>query len=415
MRVLSEYERRRFVVLVIVVSISGFSQGMLLPLISIIFEQDGISSGINGLHATALYIGTLFISPFIEWPVRKLGYKPVILIGGLVVVASLCMFPLWKSVTFWFVLRLLIGVGDTAIHFATQTWITSSTPSAKLGRNLSIYGLSFGVGFAAGPLFVKLIDISQSLPFIVSAVLSLIVWTFMLFVKNEKPIATTEVAETTSIKRYKATLKYGWIAFLPPFVDGFLESSLNALFPVYAMRNGVDIGIVTVILVAFSIGGILSQVPLGILGDKIGRYKVLLIAIGGGSAVFTIASIFEHSQILVVTSFFVAGLLSGSIFSLSVTYMADLTPKNLLTTGNLFCGISLSLGSLSGPLFGGMYMEIFEGASFLLLMSTLLIVVFIVLMHFGREKKSKMVTVGSMNVGNVLNLETMQVSENVQN
>lgn len=33
----------RFRVLVGIVAISGFSQGMLLPLIAIIFEQDGLS------------------------------------------------------------------------------------------------------------------------------------------------------------------------------------------------------------------------------------------------------------------------------------------------------------------------------------------------------------------------------------
>ena len=48
----SQLEKRRFWILVIIVSISGFSQGMLLPLISAIFEKDGISSSMNGLNAT---------------------------------------------------------------------------------------------------------------------------------------------------------------------------------------------------------------------------------------------------------------------------------------------------------------------------------------------------------------------------
>ncbi len=109
---------------------------MLLPLISIIFERDGgVSSALNGLNATGLYIGTLLISPFIEQPLRRWGgYKPIILIGGALVFASLLTFPLWKSVTFWFVLRLLIGVGDHALHYATQTWITSTADHKSLGK-----------------------------------------------------------------------------------------------------------------------------------------------------------------------------------------------------------------------------------------------------------------------------------------
>jgi len=59
------YEQRRFIILVIIVSISGFSQGMLLPLISVIFEGDGVSSTLNGLNATGLYIN------FINIPINR--------------------------------------------------------------------------------------------------------------------------------------------------------------------------------------------------------------------------------------------------------------------------------------------------------------------------------------------------------
>ncbi len=73
--------RFHFFILVLLVSISGFSQGMLLPVISIIFETNGESAAINGLHATGLYIGVLLASPFMEAPLRKLGFKPLIVIG----------------------------------------------------------------------------------------------------------------------------------------------------------------------------------------------------------------------------------------------------------------------------------------------------------------------------------------------
>ena len=55
-----------FWIMVGIVAISGLSQGMLLPAIAMIFEQEGVSSSINGIHATALYIGILVISPFLE-------------------------------------------------------------------------------------------------------------------------------------------------------------------------------------------------------------------------------------------------------------------------------------------------------------------------------------------------------------
>ena len=381
------YNQRRFLILVIIVSISGFSQGMLLPLISVIFEGDGVSSTLNGLNATGLYIGTLLISPFIEQPLRKYGYKPIIVVGGAIVFLSLFLFPFWKSVMFWFVLRMLIGIGDHALHFSTQTWITSTTPTHKLGRSMSIYGMSFGLGFAAGPLFVPLVKISESLPFIVSSVLCLVAWSLVFFVKNEKPEALVGDANETGFTRYNLAIKYGWVAFSPPFVYGFLESSLNALFPVYALRKEFDLEFVSIILAAFSIGAITMQFPLGALGDKIGRRKVIIAGLVGGSILFFIGNLVESSQILVALIFLIAGMSVGSMFSLGITYMTDLTPKELLPTGNLLCGIFFSLGSLSGPFLGGLYLQKFPQDGFLILVSSMLLAVGGIVVLFGKRAK----------------------------
>ncbi|MER1986749.1 MAG: MFS transporter [Solibacillus sp.] len=382
------YEQRKFIILVIIVSISGFSQGMLLPLVAVIFESDGVSSTLNGLNATGLYIGTLLISPFIEQPLRKYGYKPIIIVGGALVFASLFLFPFWKSVSFWFFLRLLIGIGDHALHFATQTWITTSTPQHKLGKAMSIYGISFGVGFAVGPLFVPLIEISESLPFIISSALCLVAWSLVFFVKNEHPEALMGDAKNNGLSRYKFAIRYGWIGFLPPFVYGFLESSLNALYPVYALRKDFELHYVSIILAAFAVGAILTQFPLGMLGDRIGRKKVIVGGLLGGFFFFVLGSNLEFSELLVAMTFFLAGMSAGSMYSLGITYMADLTPKELLPTGNLLCGIFFSLGSLTGPFLGGLYLQVFPSASFLLLVASLLLLIALIVLLFGKTTKT---------------------------
>ena len=384
---LQRYEKRRFWVLVLIVAISGFSQGLLLPLISIIFENDGVSSTLNGFTATGIYIGTLLISPFIEAPLRKYGYKPIIIIGGALVFIALLMFPLWKSVMFWFVLRLIIGIGDHALHFSTQTWITSTANQANLGKSMAFYGLSFGVGFAVGPLFVPLLKISEALPFIVSSILCLIAWSFVFFIKNERPEPISKTEEQGSYARYKAALKYGWIAFLAPFAYGFLESSLNTLFAVYALRINIEIEHVSIILSSFAIGAIVTQIPLGVLGDKVGRSKVITVGFLIASILFIISSFNESNLLVMIILFALAGMSVGSMFSLGITYMADLTPKNLLPTGNLLCGIFFSLGSLSGPIIGGFYLDLVN-VSYLVLIGFILFIMFLVNLIYAKRSLS---------------------------
>ena len=372
-------EKRRFWILVVIVSISGFSQGMLLPLISIIFEKDGLSSSLNGLNATGLYIGTLLVSPFMEQPIRKFGYKPIILIGGLLVFLSLFLFPLWKSVIFWFVLRLFIGIGDHLLHFSTQTWITSFSPTARLGRNIALYGLSFGIGFAVGPLFVPLVSIFEGLPFIISGILCMAAWSLVFFVDNDFPEhmhGKPTIQGTWS--RFAQTIGIAWVAFIPPFSYGFLESSLHAIYPVYALRLSFDVSMVSLILAAFSTGGILSQLPLGALSDKVGRRHVVLAALFGGAITFGLAGFIDTNEWGVAVLFFVAGLFVGSLFSLGISYMADLTPKELLPSGNLLCGIFFSIGSLTGPFMGGLLLQLMENFSFLWLISLFLFLLFLI-------------------------------------
>lgn len=368
--------RGRFWTLVVIVSISGFSQGMLLPLIAVIFEQDGVSSALNGLSATGLYVGTLLIAPFMEPYLRKFGYKPLILIGGGLVILSLFLFTLWKSVLFWFLLRILIGIGDQALHFSTQTWITSTSPQHRLGRNIAIYGMSFSIGFGAGPLFVPMVEVFEALPFIVSGLLCLLAWSLVFLLKNDFPEVTgSAMTAKGTISRFKAALLIAWVAFLPPLGYGFLEASLNAIYPVYALRQSIEVGMVSIMLAAFSAGAILTQLPLGNLSDHIGRKKVLLLALTGGAVVFVTSSFYESNAWLTVGLFALAGMFVGSTFSLGISYMADLMPKELLPTGNLLCGIAFSIGSLAGPTMGGLFIQYSGGLSFLLLIAGILLVI----------------------------------------
>jgi MFS family permease len=376
----------RLWILVTIVAISGFSQGMLLPLIAVIFEKSGVSPSLNGLNATALYIGILLVSPFMEAPLRKYGYKPVIIIGGALVFISLALFPLWETFWFWFVLRLLIGIGDHSLHFATQTWITSFSPPERRGRNISLYGLFFGIGFAAGPLMTPLVNVNPALPFITSSILCMIGWCFVFLLKNELPEQEVRINSFLgTIKQFRRAMKVGWIAFLPPFTYGFLESSLNGSFPIYALRMDIDVASVSLVLTAFALGSIITQLPLGILSDQFGRRNILMMVLFGGFFTFTASSFLEHSFIGLFISFLLSGMVVGSTFSLGISYMTDLVPRDLLPTGNLLCGIFFSLGSLSGPIIGGLFIKYLQNISFFFIISTMLLAVSVIILVFGKR------------------------------
>ena len=121
---------------------------------------------------------------------------------------------------------------------------------------------------------------------------------------------------------------------------------------------------------------------LGILSDKLGRRAVLIAITLSGFICFTVAGFLEESPTGLLICFFIGGMLVGSTFSLGITYMADLLPKQLLPAGNLMCGIFFSFGSISGPFIGGVAIEKLEGISFFYVISTMLLFIFIALVAF---------------------------------
>ncbi|GGF24715.1 MFS transporter [Halobacillus andaensis] len=371
-------KKTRFWILIGLVTISGFSQGMLLPLLAVILEQNGVSSSINGIHATALYIGILISSPFMEKPLQRFGYKPVIMFGGALVFVSLAFFPIWQSLWFWFALRMMVGIGDQILHFGTQTWITATAEEKSRGKSIAYYGLFFSVGFTLGPLMTNLLSISMYLPFVLSALLSFMVWGTMWWVRNEMPPGEYTTAHgTSSFKRFGSAIRMGWVAFLPPMTYGFLEATLHGIFPVYGMRIGHDVTMLSFIIPAFAAASLLSQIPLGALSDHFGRKKIIISVVLGGIIAFTMAAFLEGSIIGLFATFAIGGLFVGSLFSLGISFMTDLLPKELLPAGNILCGMSFSLGSIGGPFLTGIFIDLFPGVSLFYTIVILLIIVLI--------------------------------------
>ncbi|ADI00259.1 MFS transporter [Salisediminibacterium selenitireducens] len=349
----------RYWVLVGMVSIAGFSQGMLLPVLAVMLEGTGISSSANGLNAAALYIGIILISPFIEAPVRKYGYKPVILTGLVLVFTSLLLFPVWQTFWFWFMLRIVVGIADNLIHFSTQVWISTTSPREVRGRQLAIYGLAFGLGFGIGPMMTRLLAFHEALPFLIASAVSLIAFLFMLRLRNEYPASDFETASKLgTIHRYKQVVRLAWFALLPGFAYGYMEASLHGNYPVYAMRMGMDLSFVTLFLLpGFVFGSLLTQLPLGMLSDRLGRSRVLMGIMGTGSVLFFFMSFVEASQWMLFTLFALSGMLLGSSFSLGIAYLADLVPASLLPTGNVMTAVLFAVGSMTGPVVGGVLIE----------------------------------------------------------
>ncbi|MCX7569820.1 MFS transporter [Tumebacillus sp. DT12] len=365
-----------------VVAISGMSQGLTIPLLSVILEERGVSTLHNGLNATALYIGILLVSPWMEIPLRRLGYRNTVYAGLILLTAATVLFPFFQSFALWFILRMVVGIGDVALNYASQMWVTDITPEARRGRNLSLYGLSFGIGFGIGPLGVYLLPFGLWVPFATICLFYAVAFAMLLRLPNTRPEPIAETASPSESPeasqaaelpskpqhRYLTVIRLAWMALLPSLLYGLIETSLNGSFPIYALRLGLDTEWAP-ILASFTVGGLLLQLPLGAYSDRNGRKRVMMACAAVAAVAFAIVPLAGPSVWMLMLLFATAGAFVGSFYSLGLAYMADILPKSLVPVAGIVASMNFSAAAILAPALNGLLFDILSPAVMFILLS----------------------------------------------
>ncbi|WP_379140105.1 MFS transporter [Paenibacillus sp. sgz500992] len=356
-----------YMILITVIIAAGLSQGLLLPVLSILLEQKGVSSSLNGLNAAALYVGSFAMTLVAERVLGAIGFKKLIAAGLSLVLVALLLFPLLPGIKVWFVLRLFVGIGDSAINYAAQLWVLLMTPAEHRGRNLSLYGMSYGLGFSLGPLGISLLRYGQAAPFLIIAVLFVLVLLLVLIKLPDSHPDKVEHGEGQA-RRFGRSYSLAWYALIPALLYGYMEASLNSNFPVYGLRIGYSTDQIAALLPFAGIGGLLLQLPLGIWSDRYGRKKILIFSGVSGGLAFTLLPLSGNHFLLTLVVLMLAGGLVGSFFSLGLSYAADILPRNLLPAANVVSSFHFSLGSIVGPGIGGLLLEFGWGSGVFVLL-----------------------------------------------
>ncbi|NBD22670.1 MFS transporter [Paenibacillus sp. T1] len=348
--------------------ISGFNQGLLLPLLAILLDQRGVSSDMNGINSMALYVGTFSMMFFIEKPIRRFGYKAGIISGIALAGTATLLFPLLPYLWVWFALRIAVGIGDSALHYCTQLWVVSSSPPERRGRFISLYGMSYGIGFSLGPIGINLIDVGHWIPFALNTLLFLLVLIFVLSLKPEYPDSSRPAAEHGN--RYWFTYRTAWFALLPAILYGLLEATMNSNFPLYGLRIGLSKATISMLLPALGIGSLLLMFPLGSASDRLGRKRVLMFCAFSAGLLFMAVPLAGDRTLILFALLALIGGLVGSFFSLGLAYAADLLPRNVLPSANVIASMHFSIGSLLGPSVGGYCIQYVSASSMFYLLGS---------------------------------------------
>jgi MFS family permease len=346
---------KQFTRIVIAVALVTFSQGLVIPLLASL--QIGlIPSVVNSISTTVLYMGLVIAMFLVEKLVRRLGMRNTVLWSLGMGIVMVLLFSLTRNAWMWLVCRFGFGLCLGAIHYTTQTWLGQLTDSERRGRQMALYGMATGVGFAIGPLCLITASLSPMIPFVlIGLALTIAVFLITRLPNPGMSLANEESTQGIDKPAIRQLYRMALPAIAMPFVFGYMESALNGDLPLYAERVGLPVTVISTGLAAFVIGSLVLQYALGHLSDRWGRGRILVGCSAIGALVFGLLP-FIRSAIGFALLLALAGGFVGTLFSLSLAFLHDLVGHEQLARANRLAMVHFGTGMSIGTFVAGLAM-----------------------------------------------------------
>ncbi len=370
-----------FISTLVAIFAAGFGFGIVLPVTSVILEQQHVATPMIGLMATAIFVGIALGAPLVGRSIELRGVRFTLTAGLSVTGLCILLLGFTSSLGLWFGIRFFLGIGFGAIFTSCETLINRLSTVKNRGRNLGLYGLAFSVALMAGPVGLWMLAIGTWFPFIVTGVLCLVVASSTYI---SVPVVQEHPPELRFDRAFVRKLRVSLAAMI---MAGFMEGAMISLIPIYALRTGFDPAQVALLLFGFMLGhGALTPV-LSTLGDRLGLRTMVMVTYALG--VISFAAVFSMPPTMwLMPVLILAGASVGTLYPLGVGLLAEFTEPEELARGNAMTTFCYGLGSIVGPFVPAVVIHIFDAPASLFLVATVLyIAVFIWMAALTRARR----------------------------
>ena len=338
---------------IVAIGIFCLTLGLSYPLLSLILDSMGISTGLIGLNAAMTPLGIIISSPFIPPLAKRFGAWFSCVFSLCLAAVLLVLLAIFRDIGTWFVLRFLLGVANTVIFITSEVWINQLAPRAIRGRIIGLYTTIAAAGFALGPLVIAVIGSQGWLPFLVAVSGILLALPFVISARNHLP--AFDSSESISM------LSFFPMAPLLLLAVGFaalFDQVMISLLPIYILRHGIVESTASLMLVVLILGNVLLQIPIGWLADKFSRKRLLcFLAFGTVAGCLLLIGLIRGS-VLIWTMLFIWGAIAFGTYTVAMVELGDRFSGALLLAGNSAFGIMWGLGGIVGPSVGGTAMDL---------------------------------------------------------
>jgi MFS family permease len=336
--------------------------GLLGTLIPVRAHISGFSDFAIGLIGSAYYVG--FVAGCYAGPrmLARAGHSRTFAVAAGLASAATLTQALQVSEVWWVALRCFFGFAAALLYMVIESWLNDRATNETRGRIFASYMVVNYSGLVLGQwLFATGRPSSFSL-FSLAAILYSLCLVPVGITRTPQPALTkVPTLDPRKIFRVSPVGVAGCIAV------GFANAAVWVFAPVYAQDHGLTRGFLAAFMIAFTLGGAISQMPVGRLSDRMDRRYVIagvtLLAAIAGICLYLFGG---HSQTLTLILVAVFGFVTLPVYGLSVAHTNDRLPREMFVEASATLLMINALASVVGPLIASAVTARFGTASLFL-------------------------------------------------
>jgi MFS family permease len=296
-------------------------------------------------------LGALFIAPLSD----RLGRRRLL-------IACVAWFSLFTlaiviapNVLVFSIFRLLAGLGLGACLPAALAYMNDyATKAGSAGRSTTRTMTGYHVGAVLTALLALLLIPNWRMMFVIGGLAGLALLPFLWFKLPESLPPVRQAAEPVQAASFRDLAKkpYPVVAVgvgIASFMGLLLVYGLNTWLPQLMASAGYSIAAGIGQLMVLNVGAVVGLVAAGILADKHGAKKVVLLWFGLSAVLLAVLSIKLQNELLLNAAVFVTGVFVFSSQVLVYAWVSQLFPSRLRATALGYSAGVGRLGAILGP------------------------------------------------------------------
>jgi DHA1 family multidrug resistance protein-like MFS transporter len=359
----SAEQRKKLIVLMINMFIAIGSFGIIIPILPAYLQSIGQGGTAAGLMIAIFAGAQLIFSPIAGKWTDQYGRRKMIIYGLVGLTASMFIFYAVDTIWWLYFSRVIGGIGAALLVPAIFAYVADITTMEQRAKGNSLISAAMSLGIVIGPgIGGFLTDYGLKVPFLISAIVSLVAVIFSIIVLKESQQEQAEGVhydDESMVKKLVRSVKMPY--FIPLVITLVMSFGLMAYESVLGLFVDNEFGATPQeIALMITATGIISTIVQLFVVDRLvvnlGEEKVLNIFLGVATVGFLL-SIFASSYVLffgITLIIFLATSILRPVLNTLISKLAGHEQGFAMGMNNAY----MSIGNILGPTLAGLLYDV---------------------------------------------------------